>query len=494
MYTTVPDILLSNFNERSGRVAVIEAESGDKYTYSDIYSGSLAILGSIRAVGVGKNDRVGVFSQNSAAYVSALFGILMAGATAVPLNTLLPDDEISRMTLHCGLSAFLFQESQRERAGRITLPDGCARIALDDIKDPSTRPGTDTISETGTALIIYTSGTTRAPLGVMLSHRNICSNTASIMEYTGIGPDDIMCCVLPFHYIYGLSLLFSHFMAGASLVIDNRFLYPNVVLDSIEDHGVTGFAGVSSHYAILLSNSDIRDRCLPSLRYFLQAGDSMHPDITRQMLDIFPEKKIFIMYGQTEASPRLTYLDPAKVARKPFSVGNAVPGVEVRIVDGEGRECPPGQEGEIVARGPGIMQGYWNASEETAKVLRDGWLHTGDMGIRDEEGDISIVGRGKAFLKVGANRINPFAIEHAIAGQPGIASAAVVDVPDRILGSRLVLFVEKENGASISENDIIAICRAKLPKYMVSSDIMVIGSMPKNDNMKIDRNKLRGMI
>src|SRR5690606_18608619 len=257
------------------------------------------------------------------------------------------------------------------------------------------------------AMIIYTSGTTGRPKGVMISHGNLAANTAAIVAYLGLHPADRGLCVLPFHFSYGNSMLHTHLAAGATLIIEDNVAFPQMVLRRMQDEAVTGFSGVPSTFALLLGRCRLQDYDLSSVRYITQAGGAMpHPLIQRLRTEL-PSARLFVMYGQTEATGRLTYLDPADLDRKLGSVGKPVAGVEIQVCDASGRELPPGEIGEIRARGPNIMLGYWRDPQATQQVLRDGWLYTGDLGHKDNEGFLYIDGRAVEMIKVGAFRVSP---------------------------------------------------------------------------------------
>jgi acyl-CoA synthetase (AMP-forming)/AMP-acid ligase II len=223
----------------------------------------------------------------------------------------------------------------------------------------------------------------------------------------------------------------------------------------------------------------------------VQAGDAMPRQITKALLSALPGRKLYIMYGQTEASPRLTYLKPGLAKKKPDSIGKAIPGVKIKLVDKRGRECKSGERGEITAKGDSIMLGYWRDPKETKKVIKNGWLYTGDIAFKDKDGDLFIVGREKNFIKVGANRVDPMEIERLVAAKENIVEVAVIDIPDPILGSRLKMFISVAPGKKIRSNDIMAFCRHALPFYKVPSEIIVLTSMPKNSYGKIDKERLR---
>ena len=268
--------------------------------------------------------------------------------------------------------------------------------------------------------ILYTSGSTGLPRGATLRHRNLAANTRQILAYLHLTADDSVLSVLPFHYSFGNSLLLTHFAVGGRVVVDNRFAYPSAVVETLERSRVSGFSGVPSNYAILAAKTDFLRRGWPDLRYLTQAGGSMTPALTRRLLDELPPHiRLFVMYGQTEASARLSYVPPERLREKLGSIGIAIPGVTLTIRDEHGRECAPGEVGEVVAAGENLMQGYWNDPAETALVLKDDGLHTGDLGRKDDDGFIFLVDRIKNMIKVGANRVSPREIEDVIAEVDG---------------------------------------------------------------------------
>ena len=305
----------------------------------------------------------------------------------------------------------------------------------------------------------------------------------------------VQTCALPiFFYIYGLSLLISHLLAGGTVIIENGFMYPTVVLDSIEKLGATGFAGVSSHYSILLTQSDLTARTLKTLRYFAEAGDKMPVWITKKIILSFPGKEMYLMYGQTEASPRLAYLDPKKAGLKPDSVGKAVPGVELKVIHETGESCSAGDEGEIVARGANIMAGYWRKPDETARVIKDGWLHTGDLGHQDAEGDLFITGRKSDLLKVGGHRISPVEIERIAGELEGIKEAVVLGLPEKTLGHKIILCFIPHADSGLTETVLLDFFKKKLPPYKMPHQFIRVGEIPKNSTGKVDRKKLAGSL
>jgi acyl-CoA synthetase (AMP-forming)/AMP-acid ligase II len=468
----------------------VNADSVDYKTLNDRVNGSCRVIWES---GLKKGDRIGVLCRNSAPFIIAYFSILRSGGIAVPLNHTLSPEDLASQSEECSIAGLYCGEGMGSKAAAIIKKTSARRLSLDQNKTAGGHRKPARSRKDDPATIVFTSGTTGKPLGVTLSHRNIISNNASIAEYMRLDCDDKVSCVLPFYYIYGLSLIFSHFLVGGTIIIENSFVYANRALDNIDRYGATSFAGVSSHYAILLSNSDIRERAMPSLKRFMQAGDRMPREITEELIKTFPRKRLYLMYGQTEASPRLTYLAPELAGHKPNSVGKPIPGVRIRIIDERGNNRRAGREGEIIARGDNVMLGYWKNKKETARAVKNGWLYTGDIGYRDKDGDLFITARKRGFVKIGAHKVNPLEIEKALQDKKGILETAVVDFPDKILGRRLKLFAVVSPKAAVKESQIMDFCKKRFPKYKIPSEIKVVSRMPRDGYGRIDKDKLRAL-
>jgi acyl-CoA synthetase (AMP-forming)/AMP-acid ligase II len=334
------------------------------------------------------------------------------------------------------------------------------------------------------ASLIYTSGVTGKPKGVMLSHLNLVSNAHSVVQYFGLTPQDRMMVVLPFYYIYGRSLLYTHFLTGGSLVVDNRFAYPSAILNTMQEQEVTCLAGVPSTYSILLNRSDIRARSLPHLRFVCQAGGGMSKTMQKTVAEVFHPARLFVMYGATEAAPRLTYVEPEMLPFKWGSIGRAVPGMEVIVADEQGRRLPPHVHGEIAARGPSIMMGYWKDPEGTAQVLRHGYYFTGDLGFADEDGYMFVTGRARDMIKTGGNRVSAKEIEDVVSSIPGVLETAVIGVDDEILGEAIKVFLVPAS-PELTEDVVKTELRQRLPLFKQPKRVEIRESLPKNQAGKI---------
>jgi acyl-CoA synthetase (AMP-forming)/AMP-acid ligase II len=339
------------------------------------------------------------------------------------------------------------------------------------------------------AMIIYTSGTTSNPKGVTLSHGNLAANARTIVEYLEIDSKDKVLSVLPFHFSYGSSVLNSNLIAGAHIVIEDNLAFPHVTLRRMQDEEITGFPGVPSTFALLLGRCSLGDYDLSHLRYTTQAGGPMPRAHIEQLQQLLAHVRTFIMYGQTEATARLTYLPPDKLVEKMGSVGLPLRDVEIQIRT-DGRAVPGGQVGEICVRGPNVMLGYWRDPGLSAEVLRDGWLHTGDLGHLDDDGYLFIDGRAQEMIKVGAFRVSPQEIEEVLSECASVEQAAVVAIPDDLLGQAVKAILVLRPGTEADVRAVKAHCKKRLASYKIPKVVEFVAALPRTSSGKIQRFKL----
>ena len=460
--------------------------------------------------GLRPGDRVVLALENSIDWVASYFGILKAGGVAVLVAPGARSDRLPHVVRDCTPSACIVEAAtvsglaaalcgspvtilvRHLAAGRTYADLRGPTVGLEQaIQATCDLDPAVSRAEQDMAVIIYTSGSTGIPRGVMLSHLNMRTNTESIVEYLRLSANDRMMVVLPFHYVYGLSLLHTHLYVGGSLALDTRFAFPNVVLEAMQLHEVTGLAGVPSTFAILLHRSSMSRMRFPHLRYVTQAGGAMPQALIREWQQVMPDVPLIVMYGATEASARLTYLDPDELARRPGSIGRAIPNVELHVVRDDGALAQPGEIGELTARGPNIMAGYWNRPEESSAAFGPWGYRTGDLAMADVDGFFYLVGRKQDMLKVGAHRVGAAEIEEVLHEHRSVHQAAVVAASDEILGEVPVAFTTPRANCAIEPRDLIVFCRQRLPEYKVPSRIIVIDDLPRNEAGKIDKNVLR---
>ncbi len=415
-------------------------------------------------------------SQNSVYFLIAYLGIMKSGNVCVPLNPLIEQENFDYIikTTDCKYFFIPQKTSEKYSFSNATMID---EVRLDSILNSTSltnEPVSGKFDDNRLAQILFTSGSTGLPKGVMLSHRNLISNTESIVEYLKLTSNDIIEVVLPFYYCYGLSLLHTHLRAGGSVVLNNNFVFLGSVLDDIDKYKCTGFAGVPSHYQILLRKSkSFKKSEFPSLRYFTQAGGKLHNVFIQELIEAFPQKKFFVMYGQTEATARLSYLPPEMLSNKLGSIGKGIPNVILDVFNKDDQQVELGEVGEIVAKGDNVMLGYLNDPESNKRTIRNGWLHTGDMAKKDEDGYIYLVAREKEIIKVGGKRISPKEIEEVIVSIPEVVDCTIEGVYDEILSEAIkaIIVLTDKTDEEKAKEKILATCRNKLVLYKIPSII-----------------------
>ncbi|MCL2259650.1 MAG: acyl--CoA ligase [Cystobacterineae bacterium] len=342
------------------------------------------------------------------------------------------------------------------------------------------------------ALLVYTSGSTGAPRGVVQTYKNVHANTESICQYLELSERDCVLCILPLYYCYGKSLLQTHMRVGGSIFLEHRFIYPRVAMEAMGAQACTGFAGVPLTYELLQRQvGDLKTLLKPSLRYVTQAGGAMHASTIEWVRHTFSPAKLYVMYGQTEATARLSFLPPEFAQTKAGSIGRGIPGVELHVVDANGQRCAPGVEGELVARGDNISPGYFKDEAATLEMLKNGWLHTGDLGYADSDGFVFIQGRSKEFLKLGGHRVSPFEIEDVLLRHPNVAQAAVVGLSDKLEGERAAACVVLKAPGQTSSEELRKFCYEYLPAFKIPKHICERDTLPKTGTGKLARQQLK---
>lgn len=424
-------------------------------------------------IGTGKN--VILLSQNCSFFIIAYFAILKSGNICIPLNPAIEQSNFDYI-LNKSESKIGFISELASKKLKIliefysernlpSLPVNYADLHLRDENFDGTR----------VAEIIFTSGSTAMPKGVMLTHDNIIANTDSIIQYLNLNENDRIMVVLPFYYCYGLSLLHTHIRVGGQLVINNQFIFLTSTIRNLNEYRCTGFAGVPSHFQILLRKTELfKNTEFPYLRYVTQAGGKLENTFINEFTEAFPSINFFVMYGQTEATARLSYLPPHLLKTKLGSIGKGIPGVELKVVNHKNEMVHPGRTGEIIAKGGNVMLGYFKDSKESFKAIRNGWLYTGDIATIDNDGFIFLLARKKEIMKIGGKRISPKEIEGVIYQMPGIIDCSVKAVADEVLGEAIkATIVISENVNNINEETIKEFCSTKLSLFKVPTIIEI---------------------
>jgi long-chain acyl-CoA synthetase len=500
----VVDYLMENMAPAS-QAALLTPNS--EHSYDELRQATDAVADFLISAGALKGDRILLLGENSFFWVAAYLGTLRAGCVSVPLAPSVSGEDLQFIIGSCAIRlGFVHGKVTREQLSVVTshckiLLENAVKLTevlSDDLtfKDvlalrSPRKPDPDIDEEKDLAAIMFTSGSTSKPRGVRISHRNIISNTSSIVEYLELRSRDRVMAVLPFFYCFGTSLLHTHLRAGGSVVVDPRFMFPDKVLVRMQETGCTGFAGVPSHYQILLRKSNFKKMQFPALRYVQQAGGKLADAMIRELREALPAAKVFVMYGQTEATARLSYLPPELLDKKLGSIGKGLPGTRLKVVDENGALVRPGQVGEIVAEGNNIALGYWEVEDEDALAFRNGSLYTGDLASVDDDGFIFIVDRSKDILKCGGKRSPCREVEDALLEFDDLVEVAVIGVPDDLLGEAVKAFVVPRTKDGNLVERLQAFCMKRLPSHLIPKEIVVLDELPKGSGGKILKPALR---
>ena len=465
------------------------------YTYLDIRKKAATLAREILEAGAQPGDAVGILASNSLFWVAGYLAIMKLGCVAVPFNPASMPDELSILSDFAGCKVICVQRRYLRRFAK-ALP-GDLPLISDDMPDCSDEDVAlwnrlpDLESEDQDAALMLTSGTTSSPRVVRVTHKNIKANTDSIIACLDLTETERIMVVLPFYYCFGTSLLHTHLRVGGSLVLCNSFVYPQTALDLMEAENCTGIAGVPSIYQTLLRDSAFPRREFPHLRKIQQAGGKLPPILIQELMECRPNAQIYIMYGQTEATARLSILSPELLPSKLGSVGTGIPGTELRVIGKSGEDVAPGEVGEIVAWGDNVSPGYLNNPEATSVKFVDGMLHTGDLATVDADGFIYIVDRTSDFIKSHGYRVSSQQVEETILQLTDLVAAAVIGEPDLAAGEAIVAYVMIRKGSRVLPEEIHAHCRQNLPRYMWPSEVITVDSLPKSAQGKIVKSVLR---
>jgi amino acid adenylation domain-containing protein len=485
---------------------------GQRWSFKDIDQASDRLAREFQRSGVRRGDRVAVMLENSVEMVIALWAALKSGAVFIPVNHATKVDKLTFMLADaeaiCLVAAAQLQRRVAEAlSGAPSVKaviwvgehgDAVGPRLTDILAAPYEAPEDPGLIDQDLCLIIYTSGSTGKPKGVMMTHRNIHNNVWSISTYIGNRPDDVVLCVLPLSFDYGLFQVLTGARVGFTVVLERSFAYPYEVLKHIGEYQITGLPGVPTIFATLLQFAPFEGLDMSSLRYITNTAAPFPPAHIERLRELLPQATIFSMFGLTECT-RVSYLDPAKLDRKITSVGKAMPNSETYIVDEQGRRCGPGEVGELVIRGTSVMRGYWRRPDATAQALRDGEipgekvLYSGDLFVMDEDGDLYFVGRRDDVFKCRGEKVSPREVESVLFELDQIAEAAVIGIPDPIDGMAIKAYVVVRDEQALSETAIRRHCVARLEPRLVPRFIELCASLPKTDSGKITKTVLRGI-
>lgn len=471
-------------------------DQGRSWTWSEVQEHVNRDAGALRELGVKAGERVAVLSRNSARYFELYFSIPRAGGVIVPLNHRLAQPELVYCMEDSGSYLLLADREHMAMASRISGTVIC--IDEWDTSVASIPPEVE-VNEDDLFGIFYTGGTTGQPKGVMLSHRNICESAINVIIAMGYREDDVYLHAGPMFHLADGCGSFATTWLGSSHVFIPGFT-PELLLDAVESHGVTTMTLVPTMYTMLLESPAFSKERLKSLRRVFYSASPMPPGLLERVIEAL-DCEIGQGYGMTETSARLTALSPEEHKRfsspgasnleraRLASAGRPIVGTEVRVVNQHGETCPPGEVGEIVARGPNVMVGYWG--EDSSDALRGGWMHTGDLAFTDDEGYVFIVDRSKDMIISGGENVYSVEVERALYSHPDVLEAAVIGVADPKWGERVHAVIVLRDGARTTKEDLMNHCRDQIASYKIPRTIEFRDSLPKSGAGKTLKRELR---
>ena len=508
----VERFLEDSASQRPDKVALVCG--GRRFTYAELDLAANRLAHGLITAGLRRGDRVAIYLENSVEAVLGLFATLKAGGVFMVINPTTKADKLS-FILNNSRAAVLLTDARRRpevmkvagrtpHTGVVVLAghpesglalDGKSVLAFEDLIGPErddSKPASRSI-DIDLAALIYTSGSTGTPKGVMLTHVNIVAAATSITTYLENVESDVILDVLPLSFDYGLYQVLMAFKVGATLVLERSFTYPHAVLETIVAEGVTGLPIVPTISAVLLQ-LDLRRYDLSRVRYVTSTAAALPTSHIVELRRLLPHAKIYSMYGLTECK-RVSYLPPDQIDIRPTSVGKGMPNEEVYVVDEQGT-CLPSGVGELVIRGSNVMKGYWEMPDETDRVLKPGplpgerVLYSGDLFRIDEEGYLYFLGRKDDIIKTRGEKVSPREVENALYELPGVAEAAVVGVPDPVLGQAVKAVLTLREGVAITERDVLLHCAERLENFMVPKVVEFREALPRTSSGKIDKKTL----
>ena len=501
-YLTLHENLRHHVSVRPEKIAVVY--EGRSYTFKEVYEDACRIAASLQERGIGQGDNVGIYLRNCAVYISIYYALSMAGAVAVPLNYMLRSEQLGA-SLQSTDCKFLFTdlplyEHVRELgpsfAGAVPVglvdggPEGSAERVSDwlnlwvSCQEPAVK-----VSIHDPMMILFSSGTTSAPQGIVLSHLNRVLYFFALGMECGIRYNEVNLCTTPLYHNGAVFFVFNNLYFGSTTAIHRKFDVSSTVSD-IERYRVTNAFLVPTQMQQLVQSDERVSFDLTSFRVIATADAPLSSTTKEAVLECFPGIELNELYGLTETGA-ITNLRPDDQFRKVRCAGKAFINMEFRIVDENARDVPAGDVGEIIARGPTLFEGYYEDEEATRAVLRNGWFHTGDLGKVDEEGYLYIVDRLKDMIISGGVNIYPEGIENVIYGLPEVSDVAVIGVPDDKWGEAVHAVVVRRVGRGLSAERVIERCLEKLPAYQVPRTVEFRNEVPRNPSGKLLKRVLR---
>jgi acyl-CoA ligase (AMP-forming) (exosortase A-associated) len=491
-----------------------------RLSYAQVGRRTAGLATGLKKTGLKRGERVGIYLEASVPQVISIFGVSQGEGVYVPINALLHADQVMHVARDCGMKALITTPAKLASLAEVIpqIPSLEFIFVVGEGAVPETQlavhrfeelcgmepPATwsESSIEKDLAAILYTSGSTGKPKGVMLSHANVVAGSRIVSTYLEITEKERILAVLPFSFDAGMNQLMTAFEKGGTLVLIN-FIFAREIVQTLLKEKITGLAGVPTLWSLLAQpTSTLEKQPLPDLRYITNTGGAMPQAVLKVLRQALKSTKVFLMYGLTEAF-RSTYLPPEELDRRPTSMGKAIPDTEILLLNEKGELCKPGEPGELVHRGPTVSMGYWNRPEDTARALRPNPLlppemgdcervcYSGDLVKMDEEGFLYFVGRRDTLIKSSGIRISPTEVEEVLFQTGKVRGAAVIGIPDEVLGQSIKAFVVPRDGEALDTDALLAICGEKMPRYMIPKVIEVLSELPKTSSGKVDYPALR---
>jgi fatty-acyl-CoA synthase len=493
------EILRRHALYRPGKLAYVVG--AQRVTYGEFNDAANRLANELLGRGVRRGDRVAVLANNCVEYPQIYFGVLKIGAIVVPVNARFKAEEISYVVDHSAAQMLLVAAEFADAAAHLVrdgrLPRVRSVLQVADLpsvlsRAQSTEPDVP-VAEQDPQVILYTSGTTGDPKGAVLSHRSYYLQAASSQATTGLTEEDVGLSMFPMFHMGGWALPLGFWYNGASVVIMPK-AEPGAMLYAIERERVSYLYAVPTVYAFMMAHPEFARFDLGSLRIIASGTAAMTREQVFAIIDRFRCANMFIMYGSTEAGP-VAVLRPGDIRRKPETVGRPAPNTDVRVVRPDGSEAAAREIGEIAVRSEFTMLEYWLAPEETRATLRGGWLHTGDLGSRDEDGFLSIAGRLKEVIRSAGESILPVEVERVLMAHPDVAEASVLGVPDPEWGEAVAAAVIRHPGSQVSEAQLVSFVRDRLASFKKPKHVLWFDELPRTaSSRQVQKPLLRELV
>ena len=512
------EALLISTRQTRSKIAIIA--KGKEYTFSELKNSAERLAHYLVSAGVKKGDRVAISMENSWQTVVSIYGTTLSGAVFLVINPQTKADKlqyilndsgskilISNSLLKNELSSALREATTIQEViitgdeKQIIVPDSTFRLSNFENIIFAELPGISlpNIIPNDLAALIYTSGSTGFPKGVMMTHQSMVFTSWSLIEYLRLSEDDRIMLLLPLAFDYGLYQLLMAITLGGTLIVEQSFIFTASIYRNIEKYKPTIFPGVPTIYAMMITSSKENQLVFDCIQKVTNTAAALPAEFIPELKKIFPNALIFKMYGLTECK-RVCYLEPELVDLKPNSVGKAIPGTEVFLLNAEGNPVPNGETGILHIRGPHVMLGYWNKEDLSREMLKQGKLPgervlcSNDLFKMDEEGFLYFQGRTDDIIKTRGEKVSPLEIENVIYKIDGVKEVAVIGIPDEIMGESIVAHITTHDFTGLNEKDVQKECMSKLEVFMVPQKVIFLNEMPKSPNGKIDKKELKKIL